>query len=197
MKNFHVALACALALSSAACLDAEEVDPSLEDGTPLPDDAVVYDTVATVSADGSVVMSAPRATTAAMQRAQNAVRMHLGEPVVAGGGYGGGGGGQDDECLADSFWLYSRTDYTGDRICFQGLGVYVMGDYGRFVMINGHPYYGTWRISSGSFIAGDERGELWALPPTGPYIVRTFDPYYAFYGSFQFAGPLTYIWLHD
>ncbi|MEO8553640.1 MAG: hypothetical protein ABI678_26885 [Kofleriaceae bacterium] len=197
MKNLPLALACALALSSVACVDAEVVDPSLDDGAPLPDDAVVYDTVATLSPDGSVVMSAPRAITVAEQRAQNLERMRGTEPTIAAAGYTvvGRPPGQDFDCGLSSLWVYSRTDYTGDRICFQGNSWFNLGEYSRFAMINGHPYFGNWKIPSGSFSAGYEPGSFWALDPaTGTYSSRTFAPYNL--GTFQFPNPLTYIYLY-
>lgn len=107
-----------------------------------------------------------------------------------------GGGGQDFACGYDSLWVYSRTDFTGDRICFEGqvINLY-MSDYSRFTTINGHAYYaGNWRIPRGSFISGSRPGELWSFSPTANHWTsRAFSPTVAYAGTFQFSDPLDHI----
>jgi len=152
-----IVLSCALGLG-AACTDEPIAEP-IDEGSseePVPDDTVFFETVVELQADGRVAVSEPRAITAGEQRAQNELRraVEAGElaPPVA-------GIAEDGSCRIDSVWLYSRTDWTGSRICFRGLGPAFLEEYGRYVMIGQYPVWiGDWRISSGSYWPGVDRG---------------------------------------
>ncbi len=195
MKNLYAALACAvIALSSAGCLTENAGTSVDDDDAPLDDDTVVYDTVATVGPDGEVVMSEPRAITVREQRDQNQARLSD-QPTVIYVGYTpvSASPEQDFACAYDSLWLYSRTDFSGDRICFKGTGSAFAGDFSRFVVINGRKYYaGTWEIPSGSFLVGIRTGRLSASGYQGAQ--RTFGSN-TYAGTFSFPTPLYSIWL--
>lgn len=201
MKNLPLALACAIAMTSAACVESLETDDpasTTDDPEPLPDDTIVYDTVATMGPDGQVVMSEPRPITVREQRAQNDARLST-TPSVIYSGYTpiGSFGQQDYGCAYDSLWVYSRTDFTGDRICFSGqYYIFHMGDYSRFTVINGHTYYaGTWRIPSGSYLVGIRNGAFWSYnAATTTWTSRKFTTS-AYAGTFSFAAPLDNIQL--
>lgn len=139
-----------------ACTDAP--DEQLDD-EPVADDTVFYETVISLGPDGTPVESEPRAITAGEQRRQNELRLAIeaGElpksafPAII----------QDAGCATDAWWLYSRTDWTGSRICFRGAGIAYLGAYYRFVTIGGVPQpIGDWRISAGSYWPGADYGSL-------------------------------------
>jgi hypothetical protein len=158
---------------------------------------VLYDTIDTIGPDGEVVMSEPRPITVGEQRAQNLARRYGDEPAVAANGFGlnSGEGTQDFACLNDSLWVYSRMDYSGDRICFHDRNSeFIMSHFDRYVVINGRKYYaGTWRIPSGSYLVGARGGYFAGYDNvTGSVTYQTFSPS-AFFGTFEFLGALDYI----
>jgi len=193
MKHIYIALVM-LALPSCVA----DVDPSSNDDAPLADDAIVYDTVATVGPDGQVVLSPPRPITVGEQRAQAQARLETAPSIIANGyGLPSTIPDQDYACLDTSLWVYSRTDFTGDRICFASVpGDLGMPNYSRYVTINGHAYYaGTWQISSGSFLTGDRGGYFYVFDHMGGKIKRTFSTL-TYAGTFQFSSPLDGIHLN-
>ena len=140
-----------------ACVAA---DDSIDDGDlAVSDDTIFFDTVVQLLPDGTFVAGEPRAVTAGEQRAQNELRraIEAGEAEVPGPGIA-----EDFSCLYDSFWFYSRSDFTGSRICFAGYGVAWLEDYTRYILVNGHPLpIGDWQITSGSYWPGVRAGWMY------------------------------------
>lgn len=159
----------ALAIATSAC-----VEPPA-DGEPVPDDTVFFVTAVTVSPDGAVVVSEPRAITAGEQRAQNERRLAIeaGDEVAPFSGIS-----QDFGCASDSFWLYSYTNCTGQQICFRDPGYLFLANYNRYVLVEGQPFVvGTWEISSGCYWPGKDGGEISRRVPW-------YNPYQSWYQYF-------------
>jgi hypothetical protein len=177
---FAAVAAVAACAALSACLDAPETptapDPSVAvpTETPVPDETVFTETDVHLDADGQLVASEPRAITAGEERAQNAVKEALSHGDVA-------AISQDVGCGSGSFWLYARTDWTGDRICFWGQGGADLRDYVRLRLgIDGHYHIaGTWELPSGSFWAGSDVSELFYFGGPGVIFSALHFPAYA------------------
>jgi len=123
---------------------------------PVPDDTVFYETVVTLGPDGPQI-SEPRPITAASQREQNQLRLAIERGEVPETAYRI----LDGACDGASLWLFSRMDWTGDKICFRGCGSMILRDLIRYVNVNGQPVpIGYWESSTGSYWPGADRGVL-------------------------------------
>ena len=134
---------------------------------PAADDAVFFETVIAIAADGSL-QETSRPITAAEERRQNAQRS-----------FGGPAGAhavhtqRDPGCAITSLWLYDRTDLTGNRICFDGLAGHAELSLGGFtrvwVRVFGYRMpVANWEIATGSYWPGADAGDLcWASPGIG------------------------------
>jgi hypothetical protein len=143
---------------AGGCVDSVSSDDTSDTVTPVPDDTVFTDTVVVMGSDGSIDVRGPFSITAGEQRAQNELRraVEAGEaeaPVAS--------LVEDVSCSGQAFWLYARTDWTGNRVCFLGTGSVRLDTYDDYVTINHRKYYaGTWGISSGSYWPGAEYGMI-------------------------------------
>lgn len=142
-------------LAAVGCVDPGEPafapEPS-ESSDTLPDDAVVYETVVTLGPDGAHV-GEPQAVTVGAQRRQQALRLAA--------AHGLPDGERDYGCGGSSFWFFARMDWTGDKVCFKGCGIFRLGEISRYVSVGGVPIpIGNWILSSGSYWAGAESGVL-------------------------------------
>src|SRR5688572_9208954 len=153
----------AASLASGCAVDADD-GPGDDTATPAgeaPDDAEFYETVVTMSLDGTVTISAPRLVTAGQQRAENELRLAVerGEAEWPASLTADGG------CPPTAVWIYSGTNRTGRRICFSGTGSVLLKDYYQFADIGGVPTpIGTWQIASGSIYPGDKFGVIAGRP---------------------------------
>ncbi len=96
-------------------------------------------------------------------------------------------------CGWDSLWVYSRTDGTGDRICFRGNGVLWMKDYDRYALVAGMwMYIGNWRLAWGSYWPGANSGGLNGKTAAGVWQRQAFARY-GRQGVFHFDDGLDYI----
>lgn len=106
---------------------------------------------------------------------------------------------QEIGCPTDAFWLYSRFDFTGSRICFQGAGTVLLDDYVRLVGLGPAPlymlYWGTWALEGGSYYAGTRGGRLYN-PRYG--IVHDFVAWgsKSAFGSLDNSDPRTHLQLY-
>lgn len=156
--RFQSPLLLVLSLSFTACVDGAEPE----------DDVVYYDTVVEVSADGTTVVGEPQPITASERRAQLEARMAPPSTRDTSALRVGSG-----SCMNSSFWLYSRTDWTGSRICFSGPDSVELAAYSMYVDISGVPVrVGSWRIATGSYWAGTSGGRFFSrddnnFPPIG------------------------------
>lgn len=196
-----------LACLFAACVDDPDLPPAEE---PVADDAVFAETVATLHADGTITFAPPRPLTVREERAQNAMKARLaaaadgrpattpdlpppGDTVNAGGYVISGTATRDAACGWDSLWVYSRTDWTGDRICFRGNGVLWMKDYDRYALVAGMwMYIGNWRLAWGSYWPGANSGGLNGKTASGVWQRQAFARY-GRQGVFHFDDGLDYI----
>ena len=155
----------AATLSTVACGSERRADPDAAaalpietDPAPVADSETFTETSVWIDVDGET-HSATRPITAGEERAQNAARARH----VAGGP--GLLIAQDSACTGSSLWLYSRSDWTGDLICFAGRGAGRLSDYPRTLCSVGAG--GTictqwsWVLSQGSLWAGEASGGLW------------------------------------
>lgn len=157
MQRFAL-LTSLLSLSSfAGCALDESTDTDAQVDEPAIDDTTIFlQTVVTVAPDGSTTMSEPIEMTVAQQRTQNERRlaMQTGKSEAA-------FAVEDPGCTDAAIWLYSRTDFYGDRICFVGQGAAFLQDQSRYYFLNGRHYWaGSWAISQGSFWPGESPGRL-------------------------------------
>lgn len=132
------------------------VDEPSDDDRPLQDDDVFYQTVVTILPDGTQRVSEPVAITVAEEREQNEARRahEAGERPTS-------SISQDVGCTESAIWIYSRTDFYGDKICFRDTGTAYLFDYPRYVTINGRPVYaGTWALHHASIWPGKDRGYI-------------------------------------
>ncbi len=159
MNRFHRVWFTALALS--ACLDETAAPEEVEDLEELAvsDDTVFHEISITARPDGTFDVSEPRPITAGEQRAQNEWKAAYarGErpPLTF----------VDSSCGWSSFWLYDRTDWTGNRICFAGVGASLLAAYARYIPFVLQP--STWEIPKGSYLSG-----AWAGSLRGPGVSR-------------------------
>ncbi|NVB82771.1 MAG: hypothetical protein HOV81_30620 [Kofleriaceae bacterium] len=139
-----------VAFTSACVDDPVEVETASED--PVSDDTVFHEVSISVGADGAVTVSEPRPITAKEQRAQNELKAAYarGEtvPVAI---------TRDSSCAYSSFWYYDRTDYSGNRICFTGVGT---ADFASYLRVSPFGTLVTWQTARGSFSAGSQVGTL-------------------------------------
>lgn len=152
----------ALLSNLLACVSADDTTtPAVN----APDDAEFTETVVVTHVDGTVEQIV-RPITAGEERRQNELRAAGAQGAVA-------LTGRDPSCGFSSLWLYDRTDWTGNRICFVVDGTaaeaveFVLGRYTRtWVYLFGWRYPDkTWSIPRGSIWPGMNRGAL--APSTG------------------------------
>lgn len=203
----HLLLCCLAAFLFTACVDDPDANP---DEVPVADDAVFHEIVATLQPDGTVTFAQPRAITVREEREQNAMKARMlataasrsgatpGAPdtgVVVNAGFGGvsGTATRDTSCAWESLWVYSRTDWTGDRICFIGNGILYMKNYDRFGFIAGMwLWIGNWRLAWGSYWPGTNSGGLNGKSASGVWQSTPF-PRYGRQGIFHFDDGLDFI----
>ena len=83
---------------------------------PLPDDAAFEETVVELRGEEGAVVVSRRVLTVGEARRDNLARANrANRPEEAQLTYDGG-------CNGAALWLYDRTDWTGNRICFLGAG---------------------------------------------------------------------------
>jgi len=154
MSNSHLrTLLLTLLFAMPACA----MDEPTPDESPVTDDTVFTETIVHVQADGTLAIGEPHEITAGEQRAQNAYREQLeagAVPLVD--------ATLDGSCAPSDVWIYDRTDFTGNRICFAAnttavayFSEYIRGTY---------PFIATWRISSGSVWPGVAPGLIRRQP---------------------------------
>jgi hypothetical protein len=158
-----------VATLTAACSTSP---PSLADATgaaldePVDDATVFTETGLALDPHGALI-AVSRSITAGEERAQADARAHLaaGEavPRIA----------RDSTCAGASFWLYDRTDYTGNRVCYAGAGTWVRLESYRLMChfgASGAICTPVWLETVGSFWAGSSPGHLGIDNVTNPTI---------------------------
>jgi len=171
-----------------SCVDNVDEGP-VDD--PVSDDTVFYQTVAHASADG-VVFDDPQPITAKQQRLMAEARMAHERGEV----HPSWTPTQDGACAGTSLWLFDRTDYSGNEICFTGCGVADLTNYVRtYRGVDGRLHVlGTWRITSGSYWPGDRPGALGTVTNGSPaYFVEHWFTAWGARAAFNYA-PDAYLW---
>jgi hypothetical protein len=150
-----------LMLAVPACAVDSPAPSPVDDSSAVDDDTVFTEQGVMVQPDGTLVVGEPHAITAGEQRAQNAEREWHPGPTTEAWGYTviSESTVVDDACSGTSVWMYDRTDFTGNRICFlTGSGV-AGADLGSIVRRVG-AFTFTWSIASGSIWPGNQLGEI-------------------------------------
>lgn len=131
----------------AACATSD--DDARPKEAPLPDDAVFEETVVELRGEEALVVS-KRALTVGEARRDNRARANRAnrpEEVQLAPDWG---------CNGAALWLYDRTDWTGNRICFLGAGTADLSTYWRFA----DGYWQTWELGHGAFWPGVSSGQI-------------------------------------
>jgi hypothetical protein len=176
MKLLRTSIIPLLILAAVGCAADVAVDPDAGapspppevDNRPLTDDAVFTVTGVWANGDGTF-RTVEHPITVGEERAQNAARERqlAGGPALL--------IAQDPACLNASFWLYDRSDWSGNKICFNGIGATDLHLYRRPVCDLAGCHDSSWELTTGSFYAGTSGGALLGNIPDPAGAPKGFD----------------------